>query len=401
MGRINDNYLNLKQSYLFSEIARKVSEFQHNHPAAEIIRMGIGDVTRPLCQAVIDALHKAVDEQADSSTFKGYGPEQGYSFLRDKISRFDYRDRGIDISPEEIFVSDGAKSDVGNIGDILAVGNTVALTDPVYPVYFDTNIMAGRKLDIELLPCTAGNGFVPPFPTKKADIIYLCYPNNPTGTALNASQLKKWVDYAKENGSIILFDSAYEAFITSPDVPHSIYEIEGAKEVAIEFRSFSKTAGFTGLRCAYTVVPDALYGIDEYGNKIQLNKLWNRRQTTKFNGASYLSQRAAEATYSPEGRQQVKATIDYYLNNARTLRDGLEEAGLKVYGGKDSPYVWAAVPDGYNSWSFFDKLLNDYHIVVTPGVGFGDAGEGYIRLTAFNTLENTQKAIKRLIDNPF
>ncbi|MDE7136436.1 MAG: LL-diaminopimelate aminotransferase, partial [Muribaculaceae bacterium] len=391
MFKINDNYLKLKQSYLFSEIARKVNVFQQHNPDAEIIRMGIGDVTRPLCQAVIDALHKAVDEQASSATFRGYGPEQGYDFLRDKISQFDYRSRGIDISPEEIFVSDGAKSDVGNIGDILAVGNTVALTDPVYPVYFDTNIMAGRKLNIELLPCTADKDFVPRFPTKKADLIYLCYPNNPTGTTLTAAQLKQWVDYAKEHGSLILYDSAYEAYICDPNIPHSIYEIEGAKEVAIEFRSFSKTAGFTGLRCAYTVVPNELYGIDESGNKVQINKLWNRRQTTKFNGASYLSQRAAEATYSPEGKEQVRATINYYLKNAGILLDGLAKAGLKTYGGTDSPYVWAAVPEGENSWSFFDRLLNDYHIVVTPGVGFGEAGEGYIRMTAFNTLENPRK----------
>lgn len=401
MFKINDNYLKLNESYLFSEIARKVNVFQQQNPDAEIIRMGIGDVTRPLCPAVIDALHKAVDEQALSATFKGYGPEQGYDFLRDKISQFDYRSRGIDISSEEIFVSDGAKSDVGNIGDILAVGNTVALTDPVYPVYFDTNIMAGRKLNIELLPCTSDKGFVPQFPAKKADLIYLCYPNNPTGTTLTAAQLKQWVDYAKEHGSLILYDSAYEAYICDPDIPHSIYEIEGAKEVAIEFRSFSKTAGFTGLRCAYTVIPNELYGIDESGNKVQINKLWNRRQTTKFNGASYLSQRAAEATYSPEGREQVKATINYYLKNAGILLDGLAKAGLKTYGGTDSPYVWAAVPEGENSWSFFDRLLNDYHIVVTPGVGFGNAGEGYIRMTAFNTLENTRKAIERLIAKPF
>lgn len=401
MFRINDNFLKLKQNYLFSEVARKVSEFQRQNPGADIIRMGIGDVTRPLCPAVIDALRKAVDEQSSSTTFRGYGPEQGYAFLREKIAEHDYRKRGIDISADEIFVSDGAKSDVGNIGDILAVSNTVALTDPVYPVYLDTNIMAGRGNAIETLPCTAENGFIPSFPRKKADIIYLCYPNNPTGTTLTRSQLKEWVDYAREHSSLILFDSAYEAFITSDDVPHSIYEIEGAKEVAIEFRSFSKTAGFTGLRCAYTVIPDELCGADESGCKVKLNKLWNRRQSTKFNGASYLSQRAAEAIYTDAGQAQVRATVDYYLANASLLSEGLTAAGLKVYGGIDSPYVWAAVPEGDDSWSFFDKLLRIYNIVVTPGEGFGQAGEGYVRLTAFNTLENTRKAIERLASKSF
>lgn len=402
MFKVNDNFLKLKQSYLFSEVAKRISSYKEAHPDADIIRMGIGDVTRPLCNAVIEALREAVDEQADATTFKGYGPEQGYQFLREKIAEFDYHALGIDISPDEIFVSDGAKSDTGNFGDILSTSNRVALTDPVYPVYLDTNIMGGRGFgenensNIELLPCTAENGFVPELPRQKADMIYLCYPNNPTGTALTRSQLKVWVDYARENGSLILFDSAYEAFITDDNVPHSIYEIDGAREVAVEFRSFSKTAGFTGVRCGYTVVPDSVYGIDENSNKVQLNKLWNRRQCTKFNGASYLSQRAAEAVYSEEGRAQVKQTVDYYMNNAKLLREGLIQAGLQTFGGENAPYLWVKTPEGFDSWAFFDMLLDKCKIASTPGVGFGTAGEGYVRLTAFNTLENTRRAVERL-----
>lgn len=402
MFKVNDNFLKVNQSYLFSEVAKRISAYKEANPGADIIRMGIGDVTRPLCSAVIDALRKAVDEQAEAATFKGYGPEQGYKFLRDKISEFDYRARGIDISPDEIFVSDGAKSDTGNFGDILSASNRIALTDPVYPVYLDTNIMGGRGFDlagnsnIELLPCTAANGFVPDLPRQKADMIYLCYPNNPTGTALTRSQLKVWVDYARENGSLILFDSAYEAFITDDNVPHSIYEIDGARDVAVEFRSFSKTAGFTGIRCGYTVVPDSLFGMDENGNKVQLNKLWNRRQCTKFNGASYLSQRAAEAIYSEEGRAQVRQTVDYYMNNARLLREGLLQAGLETFGGENAPYIWFKTPQGFDSWAFFDLLLDKCNIASTPGVGFGSAGEGYVRLTAFNTLDNTLRAVERL-----
>ena len=398
MFKINDNFLALNQSYLFSQVAKKINAFKADNPDVEIIRMGIGDVTRPLVPTVIDALHKAVDEQAACETFCGYGPEQGHAFLTKAISDNDYKSRGIVISPDEIFVSDGAKSDTGNIGDILSLANKVALTNPVYPVYLDTNIMSGRVSgnNVELLPCTAENGFVPSLPESNPDMIYLCYPNNPTGTTLNKAQLKEWVDYARSHGALILFDSAYEAFIVDDDVPRSIYEIEGAKEVAIEFRSFSKTAGFTGLRCAYTVVPKELKGEDSNGNKVALNGLWQRRQSTKFNGASYLSQRAAEAVYSPEGKAQVKATIDYYHRNAAILKEGLEKAGLEVYGGVNAPYIWVKTPQGIDSWTFFDILLSKCHIACTPGVGFGSAGEGYVRLTAFGSYEDCLRAVERL-----
>lgn len=398
MFKINDNFLELNQSYLFSQVARKINAFKTENPGVEIIRMGIGDVTRPLAPAVIEALHKAVDEQTSSDSFCGYGPEQGYLFLREAIAANDYQARGINISPDEIFVSDGAKSDTGNIGDILSLANKVALTDPVYPVYLDTNIMSGRVSgnNIELLPCTAENDFVPSLPKSNPDMIYLCYPNNPTGTTLSRSQLKEWVEYARTHGALILFDSAYEAFITDDDVPHSIYEIEGAEEVAIEFRSFSKTAGFTGLRCAYTVVPKSLKGENSKGESIALNALWQRRQSTKFNGASYLSQRAAEAIYSPNGKAQVKATIEYYHRNATTLREGLKNAGLKVFGGINAPYIWVKTPDGIDSWTFFDLLLSKCDIACTPGVGFGSAGEGYVRLTAFGSYEDCLLAVERL-----
>ncbi len=405
MFRINDNYTKLPASYLFSEVARRVNAYQEAHPEVEIIRMGIGDVTRPLCKAVIDALHKAVDDEADSATFHGYGPEQGYDFLTGKIAEYDYQRRGIDISPDEIFISDGAKSDTGNIGDILAVTNRIAVTDPVYPVYIDTNVMGGRGgellpdgrwSNIEYLPCTSENGFVPALPKETPDVIYLCYPNNPTGTTLTRYELKKWVDYCRTYGSLLLFDAAYEAYIREDDVPHSIYEIEGAKEVAIEFRSYSKTAGFTGIRLGYTVVPKALLGRDSEGDEVALNPLWRRRQTTKFNGASYLTQRGAEALYTEEGQSQVKETIDYYLENARILRDGLAAVGYEVVGGVNSPYIWIKTPGTMTSWEFFDYLLDRYHIVGTPGSGFGPSGEGYFRLTAFNTRENTLRAIERL-----
>lgn len=402
---VNENYTKLPGSYLFSDIARKVNEFKAANPAANIIRLGIGDVTRPLPQACLDAMHNAVDEMANSDTFRGYGPEQGYDFLLDAIVKNDYVSRDLDIDASEVFVSDGSKSDTGNIGDILGLDNVVAITDPVYPVYVDTNVMAGRSGDlgpdnkwnkIVYLPCTAENNFVPSLPTTKVDIIYLCFPNNPTGTTLTHSQLKVWVDYAIENKALILFDSAYEAFITEDDVPHSIYEIDGAKKVAIEFRSFSKTAGFTGTRCAYTVVPKELMGYTKTGQEISLNKLWNRRHTTKFNGVPYVIQRAAAACYSVEGRKQIQDTIDYYLNNAKIIREGLLAQGLAVYGGINSPYIWVKAPNGMTSWEFFDYLLNDLHIVGTPGVGFGPHGEGYLRLTAFGTLENTKDAIVRL-----
>ncbi len=405
MFKINDNFCRLAESYLFSEVARRITAYKSAHPEADVIRMGIGDVTLPLCAAAVEAMHKAVDDQAAVATFHGYGPEQGYPFLRDAIADNDYRARGIEIAPDEIFVSDGAKSDTGNIGDILAVGNKVAVTDPVYPVYVDTNVMGGRAgvlgndgcwSDIIYLPVTSENGFVPAFPRETSDVIYLCYPNNPTGTTLNRRQLKEWVDYARENGSLILFDSAYEAFIRDADVPHSIYEIEGARQVAIEFRSFSKTAGFTGVRCAYTVVPKELFGTDESGAKVSMNRLWLRRQCTKFNGASYISQRAAAAIYTPQGKKQTREAIEYYLRNADTLREGLQKAGFEVFGGVNAPYVWIKTPSGMDSWAFFDMLLDRCHVAGTPGSGFGPSGEGYLRLTAFNTYENTIEAVRRI-----
>lgn len=405
MVLINENYTKLPGSYLFSEIARKVNEFKIANPTGDVIRLGIGDVTKPLPQASIEAMHKAVDEMACAESFRGYGPEQGYDFLVNKIVENDYKAYGLNIQTDEVFVSDGSKSDTGNIGDILGTDNIVAITDPVYPVYIDTNVMAGRAGDlgadgkwnkIVYLPCTAENNFVPELPTTKVDIIYLCYPNNPSGTTLTKSELKVWVDYALANKALILFDSAYEAYITEDDVPHSIYEIEGAKKVAIEFRSFSKTAGFTGTRCAYTVVPKDLMAYTRKGEEVSLNKLWNRRHTTKFNGVPYVIQRAAEACYSPEGKKQVKDTIEYYLNNAKIIREGLTAQGLKVYGGINSPYIWVKTPNGMSSWGFFDYLLNELNIVGTPGVGFGPSGEGYLRLTAFGTLENTKEAVNRL-----
>lgn len=404
MAFINENYIKLPGSYLFSDIAKKVTEFKVAHPEAKVIRLGIGDVTKPLPQASVEALHKAVDEMADATTFRGYGPEQGYDFLLDTIVENDYKALGLDIQPDEIFVSDGSKSDTGNIGDILGLDNVVAITDPVYPVYVDTNVMAGRAGDLQAdgkwskvvyLPCTDENDFVPSLPTTKVDIVYLCYPNNPTGTTLTRAQLKVWVDYARENNVLILFDGAYEAYITEDDVPHSIYEIEGAKDVAIEFRSFSKTAGFTGTRCAYTVVPKTVFGYTKSGEKVSLNKLWNRRHTTKFNGVPYIIQRAAEACYSPEGKKQVKAVVEYYLANAKIIREGLAAQGLKVYGGINSPYIWVKTPKGLSSWQFFDYLLHELNIVGTPGVGFGPSGEGYLRLTAFGTLEDTKEAVSR------
>lgn len=406
MIRVNDNFTLLPQSYLFSEIARKVSDFTASHPDEKIIRMGIGDVTRPLCPAAIEAMHLAVDDEASSSTFHGYGPEQGYAFLREAIAENDYRARGLDISPDDIFISDGAKSDTGNIGDILARDCRVAVTDPVYPVYVDTNVMAGRAgkplpdggwSGIEFLPCTGENDFVPALPVTSPDIIYLCFPNNPTGTVLTAGELKKWVDYALSHNALLLFDSAYEAYVRTPGVPRSIYEIEGAERCAIEFRSFSKTAGFTGVRCGYTVVPSTLKGIDGSGREVELHKLWNRRQCTKFNGASYISQRAAEALYTPLGRIQVADTIEYYRRNASMLLKGLSEAGLKAYGGVDSPYIWVKTPDGIpSSWKFFDYLMEHAGIVGTPGAGFGRAGEGYFRLTAFSSADATEEACLRL-----
>lgn len=406
MININENFLNLQDSYLFSTIAKKVAEFSKVNPDKKIIKLGIGDVTRPIVPAVIEAMHKAVDEMAEQNSFKGYGPEQGYEFLREKISENDYKKRGIDIAIDEIFVSDGAKCDCGNIVDIFGIDNKIAITDPVYPVYLDTNVMSGRsgKYDektgkyenIVYMPATAENNFIPELPKEKVDIIYLCFPNNPTGTTLPKEELKKWVEYAKENSAIILYDSAYEAFISDENVPHSIYEIEGAKDVAIEFRSFSKTAGFTGVRCAYAVVPKNLYGFTKDGEKVSINKLWNRRQCTKFNGVSYVVQKGAEAVYSKEGQEQIKENISYYMENARIIREGLEKAGFTVFGGKNAPYIWLKVPEGLSSWEFFDKLLTEANVVGTPGVGFGPSGEGYFRLTAFGTKENTIEAMNRI-----
>ena len=400
MLTVNENYLKLPGNYLFSEIAKRVAIYTAENPDKDIIRLGIGDVTRPLPPAVITAMHKAVDEMGTLEGFHGYGPEQGYDFLRETIRQKDYLDIGVAISADEIFVSDGAKSDCGNIGDIFGSDNVVAVCDPVYPVYVDTNAMAGRAgdydgirwTDILYMPCNEANGFLPELPVRTPDIIYLCFPNNPTGAAATRQQLKLWVDYALKNGAVILFDSAYEAYITEEGIPHSIYEIEGAKECSIEFRSFSKTAGFTGNRCAYTVVPMDL----KFGG-VSLNKLWNRRQCTKFNGVTYVVQRGAEAVYSEQGKREVRETIGYYMNNARVIRAGLQNAGLTVYGGVNSPYLWTKTPGGVDSWGFFDRLLREAGVVTTPGAGFGPEGEGFIRLTAFGDAQATKQAVERVI----
>jgi LL-diaminopimelate aminotransferase len=383
---ISENYLKLSESYLFAEIARKVNDYKKKHPEADVISLGIGDVTQPLAPAVVGALHKAVDEMAVAASFRGYGPERGYDFLREAIVENDFRRHGIDVEADEIFVSDGAKSDTGNFQELLSEKCVVAVTDPVYPVYVDSNLMAGRT--IVKLPCTPENGFVPELPKGHVDVIYLCYPNNPTGTTLTKAQLKAWVDYATQEEALIFYDAAYEAYIQSEDVPHSIYEIPGASKCAVEFHSYSKTAGFTGIRCGYTVVPKTL--------RMPLNALWNRRQCTKFNGASYLSQRAAEAIYTSQGKVQIKETISYYMKNAHVMRASLTDMGFKVYGGIDAPYLWVKTPGNMMSWEFFDWMLQSAHIVCTPGVGFGDKGEGFVRLTAFGTHENTVKALRRI-----
>lgn len=404
MAHVNENFLKLPGSYLFSDIAKKVKAYQESHPDKRLIRLGIGDVTRPLPQASIEAMHRAVDEMANKSTFHGYGPEQGYDFLIDTIIKNDFEPRGIELSSSEVFISDGAKSDTGNIGDILGLDNKVAVTDPVYPVYVDSNVMGGRAgqlngkqwSDITYMPCTAENNFIPSIPSNRIDVIYLCYPNNPTGTTLTKAELKKWVDYALSHNALILFDAAYEAYIREDDIPHSIFEIEGAKRCAIEFRSFSKTAGFTGVRCGYTVIPKEVTATTATGERVVLNALWNRRQCTKFNGTSYITQRGAEAIYSKEGKQQVRETIDYYMENARIMREGLTAAGIQVFGGKNAPYLWVKTPEGFTSWQFFDHLLNEANIVSTPGVGFGPSGEGYLRLTAFGQREDCIEAIQRI-----
>ncbi|ACC98567.1 LL-diaminopimelate aminotransferase [Elusimicrobium minutum Pei191] len=404
MTKLNENYLKLQSSYLFSTIAKKVAAYKQENPSAEIIRLGIGDVTLPLPSAVIEAMHKAVDEMAVSSSFKGYGPDYGYDFLRQKIVETDYLARGVQITEDEVFISDGAKSDVGNFQEIFDAKASVAITDPVYPVYLDTNVMAGRTgafkkgkySKIVYLPCTAKNNFIPLLPKKHVDLIYICSPNNPTGTCLNKEELSKWVEYALNNKSVILFDSAYEAFISEPDIPHSIFEIPGAEKVAVEFRSFSKTAGFTGTRCAYTVVPKALKVFDKEGGEHSLNSLWGRRQSTKFNGVPYIVQKGAEAVYSPEGQKQIKENIAYYMENAKIIREGLRSLGLKIFGGVNAPYIWIKLPKGVTSWDFFGKLLKEANVVGTPGAGFGPCGEGCFRLTAFGSRENTIKAVERI-----
>ena len=409
MASANTDFTKVSESYLFVEVARRVKAYQEAHPEAKVIKMGIGDVTRPIVPAVIEALHKAVDEMGTPEGFRGYGPEQGYAFLRDKIAIADFKSRGIDVDADEIFISDGAKSDCGNIGDILGKDNIVAVTDPVYPVYVDTNVMGGRAGEwdgirysrIHYMPCTAENGFVPEIPKEHVDIIYLCFPNNPTGTTLTHAQLKPWVDYALAQKAIILFDAAYEAFITEPDVPHSIFEIEGARKCAIEFRSFSKTAGFTGLRCGFLVIPKEVMAVTSDGAEVSLHKLWNRRHSTKFNGTPYIVQRAAEAVYSPEGHCQVRENIAYYRENARMMKEACESVGIPAFGGVNSPYVWIKTvsPEGelLGSWEFFDRLLDECHVVGTPGVGFGPSGQGYFRLTAFATHEATREAMDRIV----
>lgn len=404
MALVNEHFLKLPNNYLFSDIAKKVNTFKVTHPKAEIIRLGIGDVTRALPKAVTDAMHRAVDELTEKATFHGYGPEQGYNFLIETIIKNDFASRGIHFDTNEVFINDGAKSDTGNIGDILRHDNSIGVTDPIYPVYIDSNVMCGRAGVLEdgkwsnvvYMPCLSENNFIPAIPDKRVDILYLCYPNNPTGTVLSKEELKKWVNYALANDTLILFDAAYEAYIQDPEIPHSIYEIKGAKKVAIEFRSFSKTAGFTGVRCGYTVVPKELTAATLEGKRIPLNRLWNRRQCTKFNGTSYITQKGAEAVYSPEGKEQIKEIINYYMTNARIMKEGIEATGLKVFGGENAPYLWVKTPHGVSSWKFFEQMLYEANVVGTPGVGFGPSGEGYIRLTAFGDRADCEEAMKRL-----
>ncbi|HVG78484.1 MAG TPA: LL-diaminopimelate aminotransferase [Patescibacteria group bacterium] len=405
MARVNEHYLKLKSSYLFSEIARRVREFQEAHPDARVIRLGIGDVTQPLPSTVIRALHEAVDEMARAETFRGYGPEPGYEFLTALIAKHDYGTRGVSIAPDEIFVSDGGKTDGANIQEIFAADSVVAVTDPVYPVYLDSNVMAGRTGTpdesgryggVVYLPCAADNGFEPPLPDRPVDLVYLCFPNNPTGATLTKPALARWVDWARKTGAVIVYDAAYVSYIRDASVPHSIYEVEGAREVAIELRSYSKSAGFTGTRCAYTVVPKEAMAGTVKGERVGLNGLWFRRQSTKFNGVPYVIQKGAAAVYTEEGQAQVRALVDHYMENARIIRDGLEAAGLTVYGGRNAPYIWLKTPRGLSSWDFFDKLLNEAHVVGTPGSGFGPTGEGYFRLTGFGSRAQTQEAIERI-----
>lgn len=405
MALVNEHLLRLLDNYLFTDITRKVNSFKVTHPKAEVIHLGIGDVTRPIPAACREAMCKAINDLGKVETFHGYGPEQGYDFLIEAILKHDYASRGVSLSASEIFISDGAKTDTGNLGDILRHDNSIGVTDPIYPAYIDSNVSSGRAgyidewgkwSNVVYIPCRMENNFIPPIPEQRIDIIYLCFPNNPTGAVLTKNELKNWVNYAIKNDALIIFDAAYEAYIRQPDIPHSIYEIKGAKKVAIEIRSFSKTAGFTGVRCGYTVIPKEVTAATLNGERISLNKLWLRRQTTKFNGASYISQRGAEAVYTPQGQEEVKTMIDYYMENARLMKKALGGTGLKVFGGENAPYLWVKAPDGMSSWKFFDKLLYDAQVVSTPGIGFGPSGEGYVRLTAFNDRRQCEEGIKRI-----
>ncbi|MBQ8938113.1 MAG: LL-diaminopimelate aminotransferase [Prevotella sp.] len=404
MALVNDHFLKLPNNYLFSDIAARVNAFKAMNPKADIISMGIGDVTQPLCPAVTEAMHRAVDELGTVEGFRGYGPEQGYDFLREAILKNDFLPRGIHLDLDEIFVNDGAKSDTGNIQELIRWDNSIAVTDPIYPVYIDSNVMIGRAgvqengrwSNVIYLPCTAENAFVPQIPERRVDVIYLCYPNNPTGTVISKDELRKWVNYALKNDTLIFYDAAYEAYITDPSIPHSIYEIKGARKCAIEFHSYSKTAGFTGVRCGYTVVPKELTACTLQGERIALNHLWNRRQSTKFNGTSYVSQRAAEATYSADGKRQVRETIKYYMDNAHHILHTLKALGFEAYGGQNAPYIWVKTPDASGSWQFFQEMLYGAHVVCTPGVGFGPSGEGYVRFTAFGSREKTEEALQRI-----
>jgi LL-diaminopimelate aminotransferase len=405
MALVNVHFLNLQNNYLFADIAKKVNAFKVMHPKADVISLGIGDVTQPLCPAVIEAMHKATDEMATAEGFHGYGPEQGYAFLREAILKNDFLPRGIHLDPDEVFINDGAKSDTGNIQELLHWDNFIGVTDPIYPVYIDSNVMIGRCgtfedgrwTNVVYMPIIAENGFVPEIPKDRhMDVIYLCYPNNPTGTVITKQELRKWVNYALKNDALILYDAAYQAYIRDPEIPRSIYEIRGARKCAIEFHSYSKTAGFTGVRCGYTIVPKDVTVADFEGERHSVHQLWNRRQCTKFNGASYISQRAAEAIYTPEGKEQIQATIDYYMANARLMLDTLRRLGYEVYGGENAPYVWMKTPDGTSSWQFFEELLYGANVVCTPGVGFGPSGEGYVRFTAFGSHETTKEALTRI-----
>ncbi len=405
MALVNEHFLKLPNNYLFADIAKKVNAFKVTHPKADVISLGIGDVTRPLCPAVVEAIHRAAEEMGTSQGFRGYGPEQGYDFLREAILKNDFLTRGIHLDIDEIFINDGAKSDTGNIQELIRWDNSIGVTDPIYPVYIDSNVMIGRAGTLDngrwsnvlYLPCTAENNFTPRIPEDRhVDVVYLCYPNNPTGTVISKKELRRWVNYALKNDTLIFYDAAYQAYISDPDIPHSIYEIRGARKCAIEFHSYSKTAGFTGVRCGYTVVPKDLTAATLQGERVALNPLWNRRQCTKFNGTSYISQRAAEAIYTPEGKEQVSSTISYYMHNARLMLEALRGMGHEVYGGENAPYIWMKTPEGISSWKFFEEMLYGPHVVCTPGVGFGPSGEGYVRFTAFGSHEDTATALERI-----